>query len=306
MCMNMQKEKDLPIKLPVFYREVIFSWSSCGGGSKAPQSQTEIRKQYIWGNKLIQTKGKTLFYKNWIASNIKFIDDLIDQTGNFKSGEEIFNQLEGYNRANWLMEYKTILKALPDEWKQVLKNTDMRIRIKKELKPFIFTENKHIYDLPVKAKNYYKLIMTNNKERSFIEKYWDKIFTNKYTWREIWTARIKSQKNKKIADFHFKLLHRILPSQENLYKWKLSNSEKCRFGCNEKGSYNHMFITCQHLRQFIMKLETIFQSIGYNIKLSYKLLLFGYIWGAVLLFIPHLWISIIRFLDIHNSIFGYH
>ena len=95
------------------------------------------------------------------------------------------------------MEYKTILKALPDEWKQVLKNTDMRIRIKKELKPFSFTENKHIYDLSVKAKNYYKLIMTNNKERSFIEKYWDKIFTNKYTWREIWTARIKSQKNKK-------------------------------------------------------------------------------------------------------------
>ena len=105
MCMNMQKEKDIPIKLPGFYREVIISWSSCGGGSRAPQSQTETRKQFIWGNKLIQTKGKILFYKNWIASNIKFIDDLIDQTRNFKSGEEIFNQLEGYNRANWLMEY---------------------------------------------------------------------------------------------------------------------------------------------------------------------------------------------------------
>ena len=29
------------------------------------------------------------------------------------------------------------------------------------------------------------------------------------------------------------------------------------------------------------------------------------LWGAVLLFIPHLLISIIRFFDIHNSIFGY-
>ena len=242
MCMDMQKEKNLPIKLPLFYREVIISWSSCGGGSKAPQSQTEIRKQLIWGNKLIQTKGKTLFFKNWFASNIKFVDDLLDQTGNFKSGEVIFNQLEGYNRANWLMQYKTILKALPDEWKRVLKNTNMNTRIKKVLKPFIFTENKFIYDIPVKAKSYYKLIMKNNTQRSFIEKYWDKIFINKYTWREIWTSRIKSQKNRKIADFHFKLIHRILPSQENLYKWKLSNTEKCRFGCDEKGSYNHMFI----------------------------------------------------------------
>ena len=176
---------------------------SCGGGSKAPQSQTEIRKQLIWGNKLIQTRGKTLFYKNWFASNIKFIDDLLDQTGNFKSGEVIFNQLEGYNRANWLMEYKTILKALPDVWKRVLKNTNMNIRIKKVLKPFIFTENKIIYDIPVKAKSYYKLIMKKNTQRSFIEKYWDKIFINKYTWREIWTSRIKSQKNKKNSRFPF-------------------------------------------------------------------------------------------------------
>ena len=29
----------------------------------------------------------------------------------------------------------------------------------------------------------------------------------------------------------------------------------------------------------------------------------SFILGAVLLFIPHLWISIIQFLDIHNSIF---
>ena len=107
--------------------------------------------------------------------------------------------------------------------------------------------------------------MKNNTGRSFIEKYRDKLFINKYTWREIWTSCRKSQKNKKNADFHFKLIHRILPSQENLYKLKLSNTEKCRFGCEEKGSYNHMFITCQHLRQLIVKLETIIKSIGYDI-----------------------------------------
>ena len=100
MCMNMDKGKHLPVKLPLFYHEVISSWISCGRGLKAPQSQTEIRKQLIWGNKYIQTKGKTLFYKNWHKNNINFIDDLLDETGNLKCGEKIIQQLKGSSRAN--------------------------------------------------------------------------------------------------------------------------------------------------------------------------------------------------------------
>ena len=276
MWMNINKEKELPINLPLFYREVIFSWSSCGGGSKAPQGLTEIRQQLIWGNKFILTKGKTLFYRNWYKSNIKFVDDLINQNGSLKSGEEIFHQLKGSDRTNWLIEFKTILKALPVSWKQVLNNIDMAVRIKKELKPFISVGNKLIFEVPDKAKTFYEFLISNLKEKPYIENYWDKIFPDNYSWREIWKNRIQLQENKKIAEFHFKLLHRILPSQENLNKWRLSNSDRCRFGCNEKGSYYHMFITCQRIRQLISKLETILKSIGFDIKIKYKFLLFGY------------------------------
>ena len=59
MRMNTDKEKLLPIKLPQFYKEAILSWISCSGSLKAPQSTTDIRKQLIWGNKLIQSKVKT-------------------------------------------------------------------------------------------------------------------------------------------------------------------------------------------------------------------------------------------------------
>ena len=87
---------------------------------------------------------------------------------------------------------------------------------------------------------------------------------------------MKLQQNKKIAEFHYKLLHKILPSQENLYKWKILNSENCRFGCNEKGSYQHMFLTCQYISPYIKKLENILQVIGFHTKLTYRILLFGY------------------------------
>ena len=93
MYMNIEKEKLLPVRIPQFYKEVILSWHSCGGGLKAPQSEAEIRKQLIWGNKYIRTKGKTIFNENWHKSNKNFIDDLLDETGNLKSGVEIFQQL---------------------------------------------------------------------------------------------------------------------------------------------------------------------------------------------------------------------
>ena len=70
LCMNTDKEKHIPIKLPMFYKEVITSWHECGGGKKTPQNVADIRKEIIWGNKHILCKGKSLYLKHWKNSNL--------------------------------------------------------------------------------------------------------------------------------------------------------------------------------------------------------------------------------------------
>ena len=112
----------------------------CGGGRKAPQNANDIRREQTWGNKFIQTSGKTLFYTNWEKSGINFIDDLLDENGKFKSGDQIFQSLGG--RTNWIIEYKTILKAIPKLWKEKLKNCNMSTKVKKEIKPFMEIDKK--------------------------------------------------------------------------------------------------------------------------------------------------------------------
>ena len=276
MRLNIDKDKQIPIHIPKFYKEAIFSWHSCSGGLKAPQSEAEIRKQIIWGNKMIQTKGKTLFFKTWHKSNINFIDDLLDQSGNLKKGSDIFEQLEGQNRTNWLIEYNIILKSIPSSWKTLLTNADMKTKIKKDLKPFIYTGNKYIFELPSKIKEYYTMLVNKIKGKSFIEKYWNNVFPNKPTWHDIWSSRIQMQSDKKLADFHYKILHKIVPSQENLYKWKLTHSNTCRFGCQIVETYNHMFLTCPRLSSLNGRIERILNKIGFNMRLSYRLLLFGH------------------------------
>ena len=273
MCMNADKGKHIPINLPQFYKEVITSWHECGGGKKAPQSAADIRKEIIWGNKYIQCKGKTLFFRHWKNSNINFIDDLLDENGNFKTGKDIFEKLK--STANWIAEYQKIINAIPGHWKEKRKSGPKHTKVKKVIIPFL-TDTKQIFDLPYKAKGYYSLLIKKVQKRTYIEKHWNSIFPDKAEWSHIYLQRIKNQTNKKLADFHYKLIHKILLNQENLFQWKISPSKKCRFGCNVTENYNHQFVECSHLQGLIQLIEKIFASLKYSIKLTYKTLIFGY------------------------------
>ena len=274
MCMNSETEKQLPIKLPQFYKEVIHAWHLCGGGNKAPQNATEIRQEIIWGNKHIQCKGKTLFFPNWHECNLNFVDDLLNEKGHFKSGEEIFSQLK--NKTNWLMEYKIILKCIPRLWKEKIQDCNMNIKINKSFKPFLSIKNQQIFKLSTKSKEYYQYLINKIKHMTYNEKYWTTIFPERPFWTDLWNSRVKNQKNKKIADFHFKLLHRILPCQENLFRWKILNSNKCRFGCQCIENYHHMFVVCPRLNHLYNKVEAIFKSMNLDIHITYKTLILGY------------------------------
>ena len=91
--MNIEHDKQIPIKLPIFYKESIYSCYVSGGSSKTPKSTNDIRSQHIWGNRFIQLRGKTLFFKAWKDSYINFIDDLSGKNGNFLSGTKILDKL---------------------------------------------------------------------------------------------------------------------------------------------------------------------------------------------------------------------
>ena len=111
LCMNIEHDKQIPFKLPIFYKEVIYSWYLSDGGNKTHKSTSDIRSRHIWGNRFIQSRGKTLFFKAWKDSNINFIDDLLDKNGNFLSGTKILDKLKV--KTNWIAEYKTLLRSIP-------------------------------------------------------------------------------------------------------------------------------------------------------------------------------------------------
>lgn len=141
----------------------------------------------------------------------------------------------------------------------------MATKVKTELTPYITDNGKQILKIPVKSKDYYQLLIKNVKQKTHNENYWNKVFYDRPFWNSIWTNRVKYQKNKKLADFNFKILHRVLPCGENLHNWKITNSNTCRFGCNTKETYEHMFVKCPRLINVYSKIENILSQLKLNI-----------------------------------------
>ena len=68
--------------IPEFYKEIINCWVEFGcGQTKTPTNFREIRNQNIWGNKYIKFNNKSLIYKNWIDSNLLYVNDITDENG---------------------------------------------------------------------------------------------------------------------------------------------------------------------------------------------------------------------------------
>ena len=69
-------------------------------------------------------------------------------------------------------------------------------------------------------------------------------------------------KDRKVAEFNFKLIHNILPCSSNLVKWKKLDDKNCSL-CNEEEDVMHMLFNCQFAK-------IIWQEIGRRLGFTIK------------------------------------
>ena len=61
--------------------------------------------------------------------------------------------------------------------------------------------------------------------------------------------KFKCIKDNRIKQFSFKLFHRILPSKDNLFKWKLVSSNQCSV-CKCQETIMHFLFDCKRVKVF--------------------------------------------------------
>jgi hypothetical protein len=101
-----------PLKLVViFYEEVLRNLNKIGGGqTRTPLNFADVRKQIIWGNKLIKFDHKTLLFNNWINGDLIYVNDILDENGE-------------------ITEFTIMKKAIPKEWIDIIKTENSKKKV---------------------------------------------------------------------------------------------------------------------------------------------------------------------------------
>ena len=99
-----------------------------------------------------------------------------------------------------------------------------------------------------KCKWFYNKIVALKQKNSKVPGKWKDEFQDEPDWSVVFVNKVTFQLEIKIAEFNFKFLNNFLPTKDNLYRWKKSDSPICTF-CNQHiHDRKHLLWDCADIR----------------------------------------------------------
>lgn len=109
-----------------------------------------------------------------------------------------------------------------------------------------------------------------------IQNRWAQELTTSPKWDDTWTMKTIFEKERKLAEFNYKLLYRIIATKSNLYKLNKANSPNC-FESSTSDDYLHAFIACPLSNRFWDRFERFIISNDIPCpEISLKIIVLGY------------------------------
>ena len=130
-----------------------------------------------------------------------------------------------------------------------------------------------------RSRDFYKLLVSKSHTHDQTgPKRWSE---NLSIIKDSWTSIFKSLKNvcqeTRLKEFRFKLIHRIVITRKELFKFGIKTDDECLY-CGNKDSIEHTFIECPFTESFTKKVIQWFNEANCcQISPTTKELLFGII-----------------------------
>ena len=123
-----------------------------------------------------------------------------------------------------------------------------------EVTSFHLDESTTINLSHIKSKDFYWLLI--NKIHTGLHagpKGWTRsVSASTINWQKVFSMIGKCSKEKKMREFHFKFIHRIIVTKKELFRFKLKEDGDCIY-CEEADSIEHSFIDCMFTKSFSEK-----------------------------------------------------
>ena len=95
-------------KINKFWRDVFYAWIEIVKNYK-PKCTTDFLRSSLWYNNNIRLGKKTMYYRHWVKNGVNFVNDLIDNNGNFLSLDEFRRK---FNIQTNFLEYGAVLNSV--------------------------------------------------------------------------------------------------------------------------------------------------------------------------------------------------
>ena len=267
------KDFDFLANIDQFWRDVLLSWSFYKYYN--PVKFKDIISQPLWFNSFIRVDNKIIFRRNLFESGVIFVKDICDENGTFLGYNDVINRF-GYIPC---MQYNSLISAIPQIWKNVIKKdfnantaepSDERLnsflQIKKPTK-FCYNQFVKIHCTPISITNQEK--WQKDLERNL---------GTHITWNSRFSLINKSSIDNNLRNFQYKFLHRIVSTNEFLYKIGVKSSPMCNFCDIHTQTMVHLFLKCTIVESFWKDVnEWLTQKEIGNEYLSYSDICFGVI-----------------------------
>ena len=256
-----------------FWKEVLKTWTNfC---DRIPiKSDLDVFSSPIWYNSDI-SKG-TLFLPNWFKKGVECVGDVVGDDGNFLD-EKSLDQVYGIKKKRNFLDTHRI-KILTTKYISA-QNVQSSVMLQRPLIPkhiLFVLSNKN------KAKGFYDVLMDNSKDllANLTEKWNRELYCqlDEKLWSKIFTTCFKVIYDNDIIWFQFRIIHRILATQELLYKMSIKAEQKCLL-CNEvPETLIHLFCQCPNVKSLWKDLTNwVYQSTNTKLDLATTEILLGYL-----------------------------
>ena len=249
--------------MSIFYKKALIAYSEFQSKFE-PENREEILNLSLFGNKLIQFQGKSLYVESFIKSGLLKIKDIWNDAENcFKYNDTIFNKL--LDKRCWIFEYSKIKSAIPKLFYPILKrnssvsNSETKLPYKLNNNLLIKRDtNKVVTFEDIKLKNIEKIL--NKTIIPKCQEKWENIYQNNIQWNLVWDSISKMKVKNKIQEFQWKCVHNILYTEDKLCKIGLSNG-LCNLCKNHKENQQHLFFHCTKVKTTLKLLEDIIENV---------------------------------------------
>jgi hypothetical protein len=259
-----------------FYKEIILYWNSTQVFQLEP---SYILNQCLWHNKYITTKmsvkgkvNQSFIMKNLKKAGIDYVHNLFDKSGNVRSYDDI---VKNYNVNTNIMQYFKLINAIPDEWKQTIRNTNVEEHIY-EL-PIWYNNSSNITIQKLESKIIYNILIRKRYEKFTAASKWEDEFNiDPEDWKDIFTLPYSCSMETGLQTLAYKITHRIFPCKVWLCNLKVIPENICDY-CDENDSIVHHLITCSYVNPLWKYIERWWNSNFYpSLIFTQKYILFGF------------------------------